>query len=142
MQTILRATTILVLNKEEAQAILGQRINSEKELLEKLRKLGPQIVIITNGSKKLSASDGELIYNLTPFKVMVKQTAGAGDAFTSGFLSGIIKNYPLEKALCLGQVNAASVVQYLGTKKGLLTERDAEKMRKKHHLRVEAHYVR
>jgi sugar/nucleoside kinase (ribokinase family) len=35
-------------------------------------------------------------------KVKVVDTTGAGDAFNGGFLSGILKGYPKQEALALG----------------------------------------
>ncbi len=45
---------------------------------------------------------------------------GAGDAFVSGFVSGLLHGKELKQAIELGSQNAASVVQYIGAKKGLL----------------------
>lgn len=61
----------------------------------------------------------------------VVDTAGAGDICTSGFLTGIIKRYNFADALRLGQVNAESVVQYIGTKNKLLNENEAKKIKNK-----------
>ena len=132
---VLKETEILVLNKEEAQALSGIKKNSP-ELLRPLSKLGPKIVIITDGNKKLFAFDGENVYSLLPPEVKVKHTAGAGDAFTSGFLAGIIKDYSFEDALRLGQVNSTSVIQHLGTKNKLLTEKEAKHLLKKFKIKV------
>ncbi|MFH1682547.1 MAG: carbohydrate kinase family protein, partial [Candidatus Woesearchaeota archaeon] len=54
LKPFLQATTALVLNKEEAQAILNKK-NNTKELLLGLSALGPKIVVITDGPKKLFA---------------------------------------------------------------------------------------
>jgi len=55
LKSVLEATTILVLNKEEAQSLLKNKTNSFKKLLLELKKLGPETVIITNGAKKCYA---------------------------------------------------------------------------------------
>lgn len=139
---ILLATTILVLNKEEAQALLGLKTGSIENLLLELRKLGPKIVVITDGSKKMFATEGINFYSLLPPQVKVVDTAGAGDAFTSGLLAGIIKKYSFADALRLGQVNASSVIQHLGTKNILLTEKEAGKMMKIYKIKVEIKKVK
>jgi sugar/nucleoside kinase (ribokinase family) len=73
---------------------------------------------------------------ITPPSVKVIHTAGAGDAFTAGFLAGIIKKYKFENTLCLGQVNSTSVVQHIGTKNKLLNEKEAQAMIKKFRMKV------
>lgn len=136
LKQILSATTILVLNKEEAQALLGTRNKEMILLLQNLQKTGPQIVIITDGKKRMYALDGKTMYSLLPPTVRIVDTAGAGDAFTAGFLAGMIKKYSFEDSLRLGQVNASSVIQHIGCKNKLLTEEEARKLMGKFKIRV------
>lgn len=137
LKNILQNTAILVLNKEEAQAVLGSNSGNFEFLLKELQACGPEIVIVTNGRKGLYALQNKTLYSLTKTPdVKIVHTAGAGDAFTSGFLAGIIKKYPLEDALRLGQVNASSVIQYLGAKNGQLTEKEAKQMMKKYRINI------
>lgn len=130
LKSILNKTQILVLNKEEAQYLLKKKTSSIN-LLKDLQRLGPKVVIITNGNKTLYAINNNLTYSLTPPKVKIVHTAGAGDSFTAGFLAGIIKNYKFEDCLKLGQVNSSSVIQAIGTKIGLLNLSQAKKQMKK-----------
>ncbi len=136
LSSILKASSILVLNKEEAQALLHDARSSMEQLLLKLWNLGPETVIITNGPKPLYAYHHRRIYILTPPNVKIVHTAGAGDAFTAGLLGGIIKGYDFADALRLGQVNASSVIQHLGTKNILLSEREAHKLINKYRIKV------
>ena len=133
---MLRATTLLVLNKEEAKALLKTHTKSVKGLLSSLQKLGPKAVIITDGAKRTSALLKGKIYNLTPPKVKVVHTAGAGDAFTAGFLAAVLNKHSFVDALRIGQVNSLSVIQHVGTKNKLLTEREAHKLIKKYKIKV------
>jgi sugar/nucleoside kinase (ribokinase family) len=134
LRPILRAATILVLNKEEAQALLETSSRTITALLEPLQQLGPETVVITNGKKTMYARKNDEMYSLTPPPVTIVHTAGAGDAFTAGFLAGIIKGYPVEDAMALGQANASSVIQHIGTKNRLLTEREARSLMKKYRI--------
>ncbi len=136
LRVILNATEILVLNKEEAQAVLKTNSTDFKFLLKGLQRCGPKTVIITNGSKKMQAITENHIYTLTPPDVKIVNTAGAGDAFTAGFLAGIIKKYSVEDALQLGQVNATSIIQHIGAKNKLLTESEAQNLIKKYKIKV------
>lgn len=136
LKPILKNTDLLILNKEEAKLLLGIRNNTANSLLKRLRKYVKGTIIITNGPKTLRALHQGTIYTSTPPKIKVMHTAGAGDAFNSGVLAGIIKKYPFEKILQLGQANAASVIQHFGTKNKLLTEREAKKLIKKYKIKV------
>ncbi|MBT3814746.1 carbohydrate kinase family protein [Candidatus Woesearchaeota archaeon] len=139
LKSVLDATNILVLNKEEAQVLLSTQSGSHKKLLMGLHQLGPETVIISNGRKMLYTLHENNIYSTLPTDIKVTHTAGAGDAFTAGLLAGIIKKYDFEDALKLGIANSLSVIQSIGTKNGLLTEPEAKKLIKKYKIKVVKH---
>ncbi len=130
LQPILNKTEILILNLEEAKALLNTDGKPEF-LLKKLQKLGPPTVIITNGSKPFQALQHNSIYKITPPKVKKVDTTGAGDCFAASFLAAQIKGYDMEKSLRLAQTNASSLIQEVGTKHGLLTEKQIDSKRYK-----------
>ena len=130
--TILKNTEALVLNKSEAKLLLKSKSNDIVYIVRALYKLGPKIVAVTEGKKNVHAYNGECLYTLKPYNVKVVATAGAGDAFTSGFLAGIIHKNDFKHALELGMANAASVLKYYGTKNKLLTYKQALKFIKTH----------
>lgn len=132
LEDLLLQTNILVLNKEEAQALLKHKTNDPKILLKELVKLGPEIAIITDGPRPLYGLSQNQLYSLIPPIVDIVDTSGAGDAFTAGFLAGWIKKFPFEDCLKIGQANATSVIQHLGTKNILLTEKEALETIKKY----------
>ena len=53
-------------------------------------------------------------------KIQPVDETGAGDAFGSGFIVGLIKGSSLTGSFNLAMANGASVVKFLGAKKGLL----------------------
>lgn len=150
LRHFLKASKIIILNKEEAQALLKDKRSKVENLLKKISHFGPEITIITNGKKGITAFDGINFYSaetITEFKVV--NTAGAGDAFNSGFLFGIIekdyfnhnKNKGLKEevikyAIKLGQANASSVIQHIGTKNKLLTKKQALSFIRRHEVKV------
>ncbi|MEK6809287.1 MAG: carbohydrate kinase family protein, partial [Nanoarchaeota archaeon] len=137
LSVILKNTAVIVLNKEEAQALLNTSTNDFKHLLTELQKCGPRIAVVTDGKRGLYALQSNTIYSLTKTpNVKIVHTAGAGDAFTSGFLAGLIKKYAFDDALRLGMINASSVIQQVGAKVGQLTEGEAKKMMKKYKLNI------
>ncbi len=141
LHQILQATTLLVLNKEEAQAIVGKKGEIPK-LLKVLHQLGPKSVVITDGPRKLYALHEGKEHSLTPPEVKIKDSTGAGDAFTAGLLAGIIKNYSFADALRLGQVNALAVLQHFGAKYKLLSEKEGKEWMKKFGIEVSERKVK
>lgn len=133
---ILENTTLLVLNIEEAQALLDTKTGKIKDLAQKLCKLGPKAAVITDGKEKMCAYYNKEFYYLQPPDVNIVHTAGAGDAFTAGLLFGGIKGYPFADALSIGQANSSSVIQAVGTKNGLLNKHGAEEMVKELKIKV------
>jgi len=141
LSEVLESTKILVLNKEEAQALLNDRRSSIQKLLQQFHLFGIEIVVITDGPRALYASDGYKIYVLYPPTIKVMDTTGAGDAFTSGILAGIIKNLSLEESLKLGQLNAQAVLRGHGTKDKLLNWKEALMLLKRNEIKVEIHEI-
>ncbi|MBI2666674.1 carbohydrate kinase family protein [Candidatus Woesearchaeota archaeon] len=135
LDLLLQATTLLVLNKEEAQAIAGKKAVSAV-LLKLLQKQGPETVVITDGPRTLYALHEGKQYSLIPPDVKIKDTTGAGDAFTAGLLAGIIKKCSFADALRMGQVNALGVLQHFGAKYKLLTEKEGKEGMKKYKIKV------
>lgn len=117
----LRLTEVLFLNKDEAMTLLGHTAD-EKILLDELHKLGPKIVVITDGKRGSFVRDatGNMLTKEIINRPVVGKT-GAGDAYTSGFLAAYFQNLSLDTAMTWGTKNAASVIGYVGSQKGLLT---------------------
>lgn len=127
---ILKNVDILILNREEAELLIGRKERLEI-LLKSLTGLGPKIVAITDGNNGAYAIYGNMIYCGNPHNVKVVETTGAGDAFASSFLSGMIKKDSIEFAIDLGMTNAESVIQHHGAKNILLTYSAALKAMKR-----------
>ena len=132
LKRILSGTNIIVLNKSEAKLLLKTKKNNIKFLLKKLKEKIKDVVVITEGAKGVHVYDGKFMYSMGSHKIKVMHTAGAGDAFNSGFLAGIAKGLGVEKALELGMAESASVIQKYGTKNGLVNYNQALKFIKSH----------
>ncbi len=129
-QDVLAKTEILFVNREEgikiSKANLDFSENSNyKENIEKLlvavKNTGPKNVVITDGKKGsfMIDSGGAVIIGPVKDTVVVERT-GAGDAFASGFLSGILAGQDFQSAMNWGTENASSVIGQTGATKGLL----------------------
>ena len=125
---IIKLTEVLFVNREEAEKLtdFGQSLGKEKELLQALSNLGVKIPVITDGVKGSFAFDGSRFVKAGVLPVDAFERTGAGDAFGSGTLAGIIKGKPLEEALLWGTSNSASVIGYTGPQKGLIEENEME----------------
>lgn len=122
LKPIIRNTEILVFNFEEAQALLGKHNDNIYHMLYLLKKLGPKIVIITDGKNGAMCLDTieKHFYSIKPLKVRIHETTGAGDAFASTFVAAKILGMNSEDALRLSMLNAESVIRYKGAKNKLL----------------------
>jgi ribokinase len=116
IKEILENTKILILNDEEARHLVPTG-----DLFGGLHRFGPEIVCITFGPKGNSVSDRKELFSSLPNNIKVKERTGAGDAFASGFVTGMIKFNDTKKAILMGSLNAESVIQKRGAKVGLLT---------------------
>ncbi len=131
MKKVISGTTIIAMNKEEAQMLLKTKTGNVELLLKGLNKLGPKICIITDGKNGIHAFDGKQAYFTKAHKIKPIDTTGAGDAFGAGFLAGFVmkKQLPLEErmkfAMELGLLDAESVIMKVGAKAGLISKREA-----------------
>ena len=125
---IYRRSDVFICNREEAQRILGTSEEDIKKLMDWLHKLGPKIVVVTDGPKGAYASDGKEAWFMPPYpdpKPPYERT-GAGDAFSSTFVAALCLGKSVPEALLWAPVNSMSVVQYVGAREGLLTREKLE----------------
>jgi sugar/nucleoside kinase (ribokinase family) len=116
-------------NKEEAEKILGMEGGTDiKELLKGIRALGPKIAVITDGPAGAYACEGDEMWNMPSYpdpKPPYERT-GAGDAFSSTFVSALALGLSVSHALAWAPINSMSVVQKVGAQAGLLTRAEME----------------
>lgn len=119
---------VVAVNKEEAEKILGLGKTDIKELLEKMRALGPRIALITDGPEGAYVSDGNEILKVPMYPDPSKplNRTGAGDATTSTFVVALALGKSLSEALLWGPINSMSVVQHVGAQEGLLSREKIE----------------
>ena len=136
LSKILKYTDILVLNFEEMQLLTNEYFEKKekhfelKEAIRRVHSQGPYYIAVTNGSKLLTVSDGNYLYEAKPRKVKVAETTGAGDTFGATFSSLMVKNTPIEEAIDYALINSASVISYQGPKNRLLSIDQLKRVRK------------
>jgi len=121
---LLEKAAVLIVNQEEAAQLTGRK-SFTTVCLREIASLCNGLVAVTRGkrgayllTKKDRFLQGE------SFRPEVVDATGAGDAFGCGLVTGLIKGWPLKKAFKLGLANGAAVVTEVGTKAGLLRERN------------------
>lgn len=121
LSPIIKRSTILSLNREEAEMLLEKKDASVSALIQGLHRLGSRIVLLTDGERGSYASDGAQIWHLKIFQGKALERTGAGDSYTAAFMSAIAMRHTIPEAMRMGTANAWSVIQHVGPQTGLLT---------------------
>ena len=84
-----------MVDEEEAKRISGAQVIEDAS--EALRELGPEIVAIKMGKEGCYVSWGESQIRVPAVRVSPVCTVGAGDAFDSAFILGVLNRWEIEK---------------------------------------------
>lgn len=125
LRPFLQKTHIFIANKEELAQLTGLPPNQTQEIINRLKEIVPGIVILSDGPRGVIVKDekgGQCMAGV-PDSPVVERT-GAGDAFSSGFVSEYIRSENISKAIQFGTANASSVVTQYGAKAGILKKGD------------------
>jgi len=118
----------LMPNIEEAGWLAGTENRSE--IIRWLHGMGVGCTLLTMGGEGVSvAQNGHPETVLPAFDVPVVDTTGCGDAFTSGFISGLLDSLPLEDAVERGLACGSLVAMDLGSDAGIENLAQVEKFR-------------
>ncbi len=122
LKPLLDLIDIVIVNREEASLLTGVDYRDMPGVFKKFDKLVPGIAVMTNGAKGASVSDGRNVFHVGVFRERkVVDRTGAGDAFGSGFVAGLMLHKgDIKKALRVASANATSVVERIGAQKGIL----------------------
>lgn len=120
LKPYLGALDVFLANQEEIAALLNIPYDQEDKIFSTLDGLIPGIAIMTKGPKGVVVSDGKIRYSAGTFpeQSLVDRT-GAGDAFGSGFVVGLLRG-GIEEGLRVGSANSTSVLEHIGAKGGIL----------------------
>ncbi len=122
---MLKLSSIVALNREEAVLLVGD--GTDRFLCEKLRALGPEIAVVTMGSKGVLVHDGTQCLRAYPIPgLQVRETTGAGDCFASTFSAALQHGQALPDALRWALCNVENHIQHVGAKAGLLTKSELQ----------------
>jgi ribokinase len=107
---ILQKVSYLVLNEVEAKGISGMDvvdIETARSAAKKILSTGTENVIITLGENGAVFASHSTSAHVPAIKVKPIDTTAAGDAFTAGFVTGILKGFPLIDAVRYGNCAGA-----------------------------------
>jgi ribokinase len=127
---ILELCQVVIVNREEASFMTDVKYTDERGIFKRFDELVSGIAVVTDGRRGAVVSDGSYIYRAGIFeeKKVIDRT-GAGDAFGSGFIAGLIQKNDIHYALRLAAANATSVVEHIGATHGILTRKEFSKKR-------------
>lgn len=130
----LKNIDVFIANQEEISNMLNIPFKETGLIFKKFDEIINGIAVITRGPDGAMLADGKTIFETGTFKEdKIIDRTGAGDAFGSGFVAGLIqKKYAPQKyneetlkyALTLASANATSKVEHIGAKKGLITKKE------------------
>lgn len=132
---------VLIVNREEAAYLTGIELKDERGIFKKLDELVKGIAVMTDGPRGVWVSDGINLYQAGTFKEreLIDRT-GAGDAFGSGFVAGLMaKDNDIGHAIRLASANATAVVEAIGAHSGALTKPRLERERRWSLLDIKIH---
>lgn len=111
---------ILFVNREEAQKILDFSTKSNKKLLDALKDLGPNIVVMTDGPKGSYCYDGVKYWYAGIVDTPVVDRTGCGDCYAMTFVAARQKGRDVAEAMRWGTINASYKIGALGPQTALL----------------------
>jgi sugar/nucleoside kinase (ribokinase family) len=121
LDAILKKVDVLLLNLDEASLLTGVDKKDEMGIMRELNSIHPGINTVTKGPEGVLVGEQDVLIEAFPCKVKVVDKTGAGDAFGSGFVCGLIKsNMDVEWATKLGVANSSSCIRVKGAINGLL----------------------
>ena len=118
---LLADVDILLVNKSEAkQIVIG---TSLEEVAGRLHDIVPT-TIVTDGANGALAFTTDRAYRMGLYEdPPILDSTGAGDAFGSGFLAAYAAGKSFKDSLIFASANSTSVIQKIGSKAGILTNR-------------------
>jgi ribokinase len=119
---LLPMVEILFINRDEARELWG--IDYSDEALWKSTQAlpGARVTVVTDGARGGKASIEGQVHFFAGRKVSkVIDTTGAGDAFASGMVAGVLYGKTYAQSIEWGISNATAILSTVGAKKGLLT---------------------
>jgi len=98
-----------------------------KKAIMYLAKYGPAVVVITEGTKGQIGFESGEFYRQKAYRVDTVDTTGAGDAFHTGYLYGLLNGMEMSQRLKFGSAVAAMNCTKMGARAGMPKLNDVKK---------------
>ncbi len=134
-ESLLSVTDFFLPNEDEACALTNCRRSEDQ--LEAILAMGVGTVIITQGAQGAVAGRGSDCWKCGSYSMDCVDPSGAGDAFTSGVISGILEERDMPSLLRYASAVGASATRRVGTTSGVFSAAEAEHFVQAHPLHVE-----
>ena len=131
MLRLLPKIDLFNVNRMEAAEFWGGGFEEEEVLVSKFVKAGTRLLMITDGNRGAGMWKGGRWMKMEAYPNKSIDDTGAGDAFVSGVVAGLLQGRTAEEVLKMGLANGGSVVTKLGAKDGLLYKKEMEKWLKR-----------
>jgi ribokinase len=122
IEPIIQNSYVIMPNQHELRLITGE--SNIPEGAQALLDIGVKIVAVKLGDKGCYVTNGQQKGTIQPYKVATVDTTGAGDAFDTGFLYGLIHKRSLFDCGKLGNFVASRSVMKMGARDGLPRRED------------------
>ncbi len=105
LQGALPKIDYLITNEEEATMLSGK--DNPREAARELLGRGPKAVAVKRGERGAMLATKDSVAEFPAYRVKVRDTTCAGDAFAAGFLLGVSLGRPLDESVRLGNAAGA-----------------------------------
>lgn len=112
IKNLISKVDIIKPSEVDAERIFGA--DTPENQINKFINLGAKLVIMTLGKDGAIVSNGIETITFKSLATEIVDTTGAGDAFWSGFYTGITKGYTIKTALSLGFAVSAFKLKHVG----------------------------
>jgi len=112
VRSIIRQVDVIKPSEDDAERLFGT--DTPDNQLAKFLELGARLVVMTLGADGTIVSNGKETVRLSSCAKEVVDTTGAGDAFWSGFYTGIVHGYTILEAVKIGIAISAHKLKHLG----------------------------
>lgn len=114
VKPLLSNADIYISTRAEASRLYGT--DDMDKIISALLNEGISKVALTSGAEGVLVTDGNRTARVPAFKATIVDVTGAGDAFSAGFLYGIINKLSLEECGRWGNAAAAMCISKLGAR--------------------------
>ena len=115
---IIKQADIVLIGDEEAEILLETK--DTNNIIETLRRQGVSTIAIKQGENGAVVANQKEIHKINALQINVVDTIGAGDAFNSGFLCGILENCSIDTCGLMGTIMGACAASSIGDIEGLI----------------------